>query len=140
MALSKEIRINIRRGRGCLRDSTKFLLASPSFHCGQGALPSAGGHPADLTFLAVKQYKDDCCLVKQNSSSQLSECPRVPLRGIKFPLYCCGSLPAIGNDDSYGGTSCTVEEEQSLLDCLLLSQWEDRLWKGLLKYDVTNFH
>lgn len=44
------------------------------------------------------------------------------LSGIKFPLYCFGSLPAKGNDDSYGGTSCTVDEEQGLLDCLLLSQ------------------
>ncbi|RWR81849.1 GDP-L-galactose phosphorylase 1 isoform X2 [Cinnamomum micranthum f. kanehirae] len=88
--------------------------------------------------VSVKQYEDDYCLVKQNSAFELSECPRDPLRGIKFPLYCFGSLPAKGNDDSYGGTSCTVEEEQSLLDCLLLSQWEDRSWKGLLKYDVTN--
>ena len=51
-ALSKEYRLIIRRGRECLQGFPKFLLASPSFHGGRGALPSAGGHPSDLTFLA----------------------------------------------------------------------------------------
>lgn len=108
-ALSKETRINIRRRREWLQGFPKFLLASPSFHGGRGALPSAGGHPADLTFLAgggcwiryrtwnlwdslcvlqnfermvlVKQFDDDYCLFKQNSGSELSKCTGVPLRG-----------------------------------------------------------
>jgi hypothetical protein len=41
-----------RRGRQCAQRFPKFLLASPSFHGGRGALPSAGGHPSDLTYLA----------------------------------------------------------------------------------------
>lgn len=45
----------IRRGKGksCAQPfPLKFLISSPSFHGGRGALPSAGGHPSDLTFLA----------------------------------------------------------------------------------------
>jgi hypothetical protein len=45
-------RITLRRGRQCSQCFPKFLLASPSFHGGRGALPSAGGHPSDLTYLA----------------------------------------------------------------------------------------
>lgn len=51
-ALSKGYRLIIRRGRECLEGFPKFLLVSPSFHGGRGALPSAGGHLSDLTFLA----------------------------------------------------------------------------------------
>ncbi len=52
-ALRKEETPNsTRRGKECLQAIPKFLIASPSFHGGRGALPSAGGHPADLTFLA----------------------------------------------------------------------------------------
>lgn len=51
-ALRKEIRIIVRRGKEDAQAFPKFLIASPSFHGGRGALPSAGGHPADLTFLA----------------------------------------------------------------------------------------
>lgn len=42
----------IGRGKQCKQVFAKFMIASPSFHGGRGALPSAGGHPADLTFLA----------------------------------------------------------------------------------------
>ncbi|POO00992.1 hypothetical protein TorRG33x02_031750, partial [Trema orientale] len=52
-ALSKETCAKkINRGKQCKESVPKFLIASPSFHGGRGALPSAGGHPADLTFLA----------------------------------------------------------------------------------------
>lgn len=44
--------IKISRGRECMRAFSKSLFACPSFHGGRGALPSAGGHPSDLTFLA----------------------------------------------------------------------------------------
>jgi len=44
--------INTRWGKECVQACPKFLIASPTFHGGRGALPSAGGHPADLTFLA----------------------------------------------------------------------------------------
>jgi hypothetical protein len=42
----------LRRGRQCSQWFPKLLLASPSFHGGRGALPSAGGHPSDLIYLA----------------------------------------------------------------------------------------
>lgn len=51
-ALRKEIRTTVRRGKEYVQAFPKFLISSPSFHGGRGALPSAGGHPADLTFLA----------------------------------------------------------------------------------------
>ncbi|KAK6263636.1 hypothetical protein SCA6_019070 [Theobroma cacao] len=51
-ALRRETCAKNRRGRECMPAFSKFLIASPSFHGGRGALPSAGGHPADLTFLA----------------------------------------------------------------------------------------
>ncbi|CAN6553455.1 unnamed protein product [Malus baccata var. baccata] len=45
--------IKISRGsRECMRAFPNSLLACPSFHGGRGALPSAGGHPSDLTYLA----------------------------------------------------------------------------------------
>lgn len=47
-----ETPINTRRGKEWVEAFPKFLISSPSFHGGRGALPSAGGHPADLTFLA----------------------------------------------------------------------------------------
>ncbi|KAF9588939.1 hypothetical protein IFM89_017618 [Coptis chinensis] len=51
-ALSRGTRVEARRGTECLEGCPKFLISSPTFHGGRGALPSAGGHPADLTFLA----------------------------------------------------------------------------------------
>ncbi|KAL5977375.1 hypothetical protein ACLOJK_021721 [Asimina triloba] len=58
------------------------------------------------------------------------------LQGIKIPIYQLRARDAkkIGSD---GGTTWNAEEEQSILDSLLLAQWEDRAWKGLLRYDVT---
>ncbi|XP_077253781.1 GDP-L-galactose phosphorylase 1-like [Tasmannia lanceolata] len=85
--------------------------------------------------VSVEQFEDDYCFVKQNIGSELSKCPCKPLRGIKIPLYrfSCGSAKCNG---AYGGLSCTAKG-QSLLDSLLLAQWEDRAWNGLLRYDVT---
>ena len=102
-ALRKEIRIIVRRGKEDAQAFPKFLIASPSFHGGRGALPSAGGHPADLTFLAggghwvcvldwfllvyccftrifylsmvVKQLKDDNFLLKCATPDQ-AKCPQ----------------------------------------------------------------
>lgn len=55
-ALRQESCVKIRRGKEYMQAFPKFLIASPSFHGGRGALPSAGGHPADLTFLAGGGY------------------------------------------------------------------------------------
>ncbi|KAG7019470.1 hypothetical protein SDJN02_18431, partial [Cucurbita argyrosperma subsp. argyrosperma] len=55
-ALRQESCVKIRRNKEYMQAFPKFLIASPSFHGGRGALPSAGGHPADLTFLAGGGY------------------------------------------------------------------------------------
>ncbi|KAG9439145.1 hypothetical protein H6P81_019310 [Aristolochia fimbriata] len=147
-ALSKETRARIRRGKACSKDCPKFLLASPSFHGGRGALPSAGGHPADLTFLAgggileilsasmvsVKQFEDGYCSYKGAKASELSHFSR-PIKDVRIPVYQFGSTLTESNVTS-GVVPCPVEE-QSLLDTLFLAQWEDRAWKGLIRYDVT---
>lgn len=90
--------------------------------------------------VSIKQFEEDYCLSRHNSSSELTKCSGVPFRGnlsgIRIPLYLFGYQPAKGNDAS-GVFSCTTEEEHSLLDSLLLAQWEVCSWKGLLKYDVT---
>ncbi|KAF8410674.1 hypothetical protein HHK36_003206 [Tetracentron sinense] len=127
-ALRKETHVDIRRGKECAEAFPKFLIASPSFHGGRGALPSAGGHPADLTCLAGG--------VKYNAASEQSKCPLLPLRGVKIPIYQFGSQSA-ADDAANGGFSCIPKEEESLLDSLLLALWEDRTMKGLLRYDVT---
>ena len=59
-ALRRETCAKIRRGKECRQAFPNLLIASPSFHGGRGALPSAGGHPADLTFLAG----GGCCYQK----------------------------------------------------------------------------
>ncbi|OVA03339.1 hypothetical protein BVC80_7231g2 [Macleaya cordata] len=82
----------------------------------------------------VKPYEDDCCLMKYIAASEQSKCRRLQLQGVKIPLYKFGNQSSL---DNYVGLSCTHEEDQSLLDTLLLAQWEDRAWKGLLGYDVT---
>lgn len=87
---------------------------------------------------------------------------RIP-SGIRIPLYHFSSQCLL-DDSPFEGLSCIPEEEQSILDSLLLAQvqtkadknlstycvlaiilvlliilfqWEDRLWKGVLRYDVT---
>ncbi|XP_050370020.1 GDP-L-galactose phosphorylase 1-like [Argentina anserina] len=57
------------------------------------------------------------------------QCSRFSLKGVSVPLYRLGSNS--GLDDG------SVAEEQSLLDSVLLAHWEDRMWKGLFRYDVT---
>ncbi|KAK8488130.1 hypothetical protein V6N11_029883 [Hibiscus sabdariffa] len=109
----------------------KFLIASPSFHGGRGALPSAGGHPADLTFLA-----GDKSFREKNRKSKLLEHSCLLLQGMHYPIYCFGSQ-SLKEDTSFEELSCIAEEEQSMLDAVLLSQWEDRMLKDFFKYDVT---
>eukprot|EP00262_Sarcandra_glabra_P000679 TRINITY_DN10813_c0_g1_i1.p1 TRINITY_DN10813_c0_g1~~TRINITY_DN10813_c0_g1_i1.p1 ORF type:complete len:383 (-),score=59.95 TRINITY_DN10813_c0_g1_i1:133-1281(-) len=86
--------------------------------------------------ISVDQFEDEHNLLKQNAGSEQSRFSQVPLRGINVPLYQFGHQ-LTGNNGSYGGLSYTAEEEQSLLDSLILAQWEDRAWRGLVQYDVT---
>lgn len=79
--------------------------------------------------VSVKQLEGEYPLVKSNVSSEESKCHQMPARGIKTHVYRFGS--------NAEGNCATVEEGQSLVDALLLSQWEERSWKGQLTYDVT---
>ncbi|KAM5587459.1 GDP-L-galactose phosphorylase 1 [Rosa sericea] len=67
-----------------------------------------------------------------------SQCAPFSLKGVRIPLYRFGCNSVL-DDGSVGGDACfsEEEEEQSLLDSILLAQWEDRMWKGLFRYDVT---
>ncbi|XP_010245347.1 PREDICTED: GDP-L-galactose phosphorylase 1-like [Nelumbo nucifera] len=85
--------------------------------------------------VTVKQFEDDLCLWKYIAAPEQPKCPWLPLKGIKVPLYWLGSHSAVDNGIPVD-FSC-IPEEQSLLDSLLLAQWEDRTWKGLLRYDIT---
>ncbi|KAG6489589.1 hypothetical protein ZIOFF_050864 [Zingiber officinale] len=111
----KEYRPLDRRGRPCFQHFPKFLLASPSFHGGRGALPSAGGHPSDLTtVMAPVGHVESECITN---------------------IYHLGK--SIQDDDVLGDLPCSEARSHSLLDILLLSQWEDHALKGNLRYDVS---
>lgn len=78
--------------------------------------------------VSVNQREGEYPFVKSNVSSEQPKCHQMPARGIKTHVY------------RFGGTAkgdCATAEGQSLLDSLLLSQWEERSWKGQLTYDVT---
>ncbi|KAJ6832008.1 GDP-L-galactose phosphorylase 1-like isoform X4 [Iris pallida] len=84
--------------------------------------------------VSVKQLECEYPRVKSNTTEQC-KCHQMPPIGIKAHLYQFGTA-AIGSGSCYGFSS-SREEGQSLLDAFLLSQWEDRSWKGQLAYDVT---
>ncbi|XP_008794437.2 GDP-L-galactose phosphorylase 1-like isoform X1 [Phoenix dactylifera] len=86
--------------------------------------------------VSVTQIEGEYPFPKQNAGSEQSKCHKMPFAGITTHVYQLGS-PAEGNG-GLGGFSYTAEDRQSLLDALLLSQWEDHAWKGQLKYDVTS--
>ncbi|XP_022723554.1 GDP-L-galactose phosphorylase 2-like isoform X3 [Durio zibethinus] len=88
-----------------------------------------------VRMVTVKWLEDNCFLVKNEKSEQLKH-SHFFLQGMNFPIYCCGSQ-SLEEDTSFEGLSCIAEEEQSMLDAFLLSQWEDRMWKGCFRYDVT---
>ncbi|XP_062096653.1 GDP-L-galactose phosphorylase 1-like [Humulus lupulus] len=81
--------------------------------------------------VGVKQLEDDHLLAK----SKQSKLPQF-LEGIKVPLYHFGSQ-SLMDHKSFGEVSCISEDGDSILDTLLLSQWEDRVMKGIFRYDVT---
>ncbi|XP_010906479.2 GDP-L-galactose phosphorylase 1 isoform X1 [Elaeis guineensis] len=89
--------------------------------------------------VSVTQVDGEYPFLKQNTGSEQSKCHKVPFTGnclgIRTHVYWLGS-PTEGNG-AYVGFPYAVEERQSLLDALLLSQWEDHAWKGQLNYDVT---
>ncbi|POO00991.1 GDP-L-galactose/GDP-D-glucose phosphorylase [Trema orientale] len=82
----------------------------------------------------LKQLEDDNLLAKSEMPKQ-SKFPQF-LEGIKIPLYCFGSQSLMGREP-FGELPCISEDEESILDTLLLAQWEDRAMKGIFRYDVT---
>jgi GDP-L-galactose phosphorylase len=81
--------------------------------------------------VGIKQLRDENLLAK----SKQSKLPQF-LEGIKVPLYRFGNQSLIDHE-SFGEVSCISEDGDSILDTLLLAQWEDRVMKGIFRYDVT---
>ncbi|WRX27156.1 hypothetical protein QQP08_019643 [Theobroma cacao] len=85
--------------------------------------------------VTMKWLEDNSFPVKNGKCEQLIHSHSF-LQDTNFPMYCFGSQ-SIEEDNSFEGLSCIAEEEQSILDAVLLSQWEDRMRKGCFRYDVT---
>ncbi|KAK4858354.1 hypothetical protein QYF36_015118 [Acer negundo] len=85
--------------------------------------------------VTIRKFERNKFLSKFESSEQL-KCSLFSFQGIKTPIYYMGSQSLVDNTAVWG-LSKIPEEEQSLLDALLLSQWEERMWKGRFRYDVT---
>ncbi|PKA61980.1 GDP-L-galactose phosphorylase 1 [Apostasia shenzhenica] len=86
--------------------------------------------------VSVTQLEGDYRYVNQNQSQGQSKCDEAPLKGFETPLYLmCTSLE---NDGAHDFFACTEDGGQSLLDSLILSQWEERAWKGQFSYDITS--
>ncbi|XP_048228680.1 GDP-L-galactose phosphorylase 1 isoform X2 [Ricinus communis] len=83
--------------------------------------------------VTVKPIDDNNLL--SNCATEKLGCSRFCPQGIKIPLYCSGTQYLTAN--SLSGGLPDMSEEQSLLDSLLLAQWEERMWKGHFNYDVT---
>ncbi|KAK1325611.1 GDP-L-galactose phosphorylase 1 [Acorus calamus] len=91
--------------------------------------------------VSVNAFEDEYSPLNQNGGLEHFRSISVPLRGnlskFKFPLYLIGEIRCVSENDGERGLICASEQESTLMDPLLLAQWEDRAWKGLLKYDVT---
>eukprot|EP00257_Ricinus_communis_P018511 XP_015577247.1 GDP-L-galactose phosphorylase 2 [Ricinus communis] len=83
--------------------------------------------------VTVKPIDDNNLL--SNCATEKLGCSHFCPQGIKIPLYCSGTQYLTAN--SLSGGLPDMSEEQSLLDSLLLAQWEERMWKGHFNYDVT---
>ncbi|KAL5773852.1 hypothetical protein ACOSP7_011409 [Xanthoceras sorbifolium] len=70
------------------------------------------------------------------ATSEQLKCSLFSFQGIETPIYYVGSQSLIYNT-AFWGLSGIPEEEQSLLDALLLAQWEERMSKDNFRYDVT---
>ncbi|XP_064963004.1 GDP-L-galactose phosphorylase 1-like [Musa acuminata AAA Group] len=84
----------------------------------------------------VNQFEDEYAYLKQNTSSEQSKSHQLSLRSIITNVYQLG-IPT-KTDGACGGLPCFEEGRHSLLDIVLLSQWEDHAWKGHLRYDVSS--
>ncbi|KAL6010150.1 Phosphate metabolism transcription protein [Asimina triloba] len=142
----------------------------PSPHGGRGALPSEGGSPSDLLFLAgggslplfVPTSVSISCLCRRPppSVSAMLTIKRVPtvvsnyqedpvetvgcgrkclgkccLPVSKLPLY---AFKRAHDSADNGPLAVSADNPISFLSTLLLGQWEDRMSRGLFRYDVTS--
>lgn len=76
------------------------------------------------------EFEGDYIPLRHGTGSEQSK--NSILGGIRAPIFQLGLSTSSYSDPYYAG------EQQSLLDSLLLAQWEDHSLKGLLKYDVTS--
>ncbi|XP_024022771.1 GDP-L-galactose phosphorylase 1 isoform X2 [Morus notabilis] len=87
--------------------------------------------------VGVKQLVDDNLLAEcANAIPKQSKLPQFLEAGVSVPLYCFGSQPLMDHE-SFGEHLGISKDEASMLDTLLLAQWEDRTMKGIFRYDVT---
>ncbi|XP_024951379.1 GDP-L-galactose phosphorylase 1 isoform X2 [Citrus sinensis] len=84
--------------------------------------------------VTIKQLEHTKSLTKSATPEQL-KCSFLCFQGVKTLNYC------LGNQSFFDNTSFVepsgVPEDLSLLDALLLAQWEERMWRGCFRYDVT---
>jgi len=92
-------------------------------------------HAIYTIMVTVKQVEDDNLVSKGAIPEQL-KCPQFCFQDIRIPLYRFSSQSLL-DDSPFEGHVCITEDEQSALDSLLLALWEDKMWKGVLRYDVT---
>ncbi|KAJ4702976.1 GDP-L-galactose phosphorylase 1 [Melia azedarach] len=85
--------------------------------------------------VTIKKLEHNKFLPKVATAEQI-KCSFFSFQGINTPIYYLANQSLI-NDTPFVDLSVTLEEEQSLLDTLLLAQWEERMWKGGFRYDVT---
>ncbi|KAG0475485.1 hypothetical protein HPP92_015171 [Vanilla planifolia] len=86
--------------------------------------------------VSVSRLEGDHAFVKQSTSQEHSKGNEVPPEGFEIPVYVmCHYLENSGALDVF---LCKADDEQSLLDTLILAQWEEHAFRGLLNYDVTS--
>ncbi|XP_044496385.1 GDP-L-galactose phosphorylase 1-like [Mangifera indica] len=81
--------------------------------------------------ITIKQFQHNRILPKSAAAEDLKS-----FQGVKTPTYNLGTQSLVEKASS-GGLLSNPEEEHSILDTLLLAQWEERMWKGYFRYDVT---
>ncbi|CAJ1964069.1 unnamed protein product [Sphenostylis stenocarpa] len=140
------------RHKGCVIES------NPSPHGGRGALPSEGGSPSDLLFLAgggsALLVRDRMLSIKRVptvvSNYQKEEeagegaaggCGRNCLKscciqGARLPLYTFKSVDKVDGKE-LPLLGCEEHCPVAFLDSLILGEWEERMQRGLFRYDVT---
>ncbi|WOK99524.1 GDP-L-galactose phosphorylase 1-like [Canna indica] len=88
-----------------------------------------------MTMAPVEPVEGEFTFLKQNMRSEQSKSHQVPPQCIITNVYQLG-IPT-KTDGVLGNLPCSEAGSPSLLDIILLSQWEDHAWKGQLRFDVT---